>query len=395
MDSDFAINPALIDPTLDCRAATFENPTGARGGGGTAAGGRKGAPNAVIGPGERVVLADLDGPGTIRHIWMTVLPSPPEAARALRLEVFYDGGRDASVGAPALDFFCLPHGRRVAFTSNLTTAQEGRGLNSYVPMPFRRHIRVELTNESPRPTILYYQIDYTLEPELDPRLGYLHAAFRRENPTTMGRDFVVAADLSGPGRYLGCCVGIRVLDEGMWYGEGECKIYRDGDTTHPTICGTGLEDYVGSAWGMGPHHAPYGGCTVEVRSPDAVGPLAQPDLVGFYRWHVVDPVMFERELHVTLQQLGAIVVAPGDDEARRRWEESGRLAGNGWTPVGGGALFGIVERADDYCATAFTYCAEPQPVPEYDGAAAVIDVGRLPYETPDAMELALGGGSPF
>ena len=133
-------NPAVVDPSLDSRAATFENPTGARGAGGAAHGGRKGAPNRRLEPGERVVLADIEGPGVVRHIWMTFPPARPERMRALYLEVFYDGADEPSVSVPCLDFFGLPHGRPVAYHSALTSAQEGRGFNSYVPMPFRARI---------------------------------------------------------------------------------------------------------------------------------------------------------------------------------------------------------------------------------------------------------------
>jgi Protein of unknown function (DUF2961) len=124
--------PAFIDPRLDSRAATFENPTGARGAGGTAHGGRKGAPNRQLEPGERVVLADIEGPGVIRHIWMTFPPAPPERMRAFVLEAFYDGADEPSVSVPCLDFFGVPHGRPVPFVSALTALQEGRGFNSCI-----------------------------------------------------------------------------------------------------------------------------------------------------------------------------------------------------------------------------------------------------------------------
>ena len=91
------LDPAYIDPALDARAATFENPTGARGAGGAAAGGRKGAPSRRLDRGERVVLADVDGPGVVRHVWMTFPPAAPEVMRGLYLEVFYDGAAEPSV----------------------------------------------------------------------------------------------------------------------------------------------------------------------------------------------------------------------------------------------------------------------------------------------------------
>jgi len=349
-------DPSFIDPELDCRAATFENPAGGRGSGGTAGGGRKGAPSRVLLPDERVTLADIDGPGTVRHIWMTFPPAPPEVMRALWLEVSYDGSSQPSVSVPCLDFFGLPHGRPVPYHSALASAQEGRGFNAYFPMPFARHVHIELVNSSGRPVTLYYQVDYTLERVMNAGAGYLHAAFRRENPTVLRRDFVIAEGLRGPGRFLGCVVGVRVIDAGHWYGEGEVKIYRDGDRELPTICGTGLEDYVGSAWGLGPHQALYAGAPLVV-GPDS-GASSQPpgsvDFAGFYRWHLPDPIMFATDLRVTIQQIGAAFFRRG---------------------------------RDDYCATSFVYCRDPQPVPRLDVNAATADIGRRPYEQPGALEV--------
>jgi len=345
------VNPfdlSFVSPIVASRAVTFENPSGGRGAGGAAGDGRKGAAYRIVEPGERVVLADIAGPGTLRHLWMTFSPATPEAMRAKVVEVFYDGADEPSVSVPAVDFFGVPWGRPVPLSTALTAINEGRGFNSYVPMPFRRQVRVEFVNGADRADYLYFQLDYTLEPGLPEDTGYLHAAFRRENPTTRLQDFVIHEGLAGPGRFLGCVVGVRVIDGGDWYGEGEVKMYLDGDADLPTICGTGLEDYVGSAWGMGRHQALYAGAPLDVRNPAGGGP--NPDFVGFYRWHVPDPVMFASSLRVTIQQIGYV---------------GGR---------------GLAERVDDYCAVAFVMCAEPQPVPRVDIAAAIADIGRLPYE---------------
>ena len=266
VDRDPVWDPSHVDPTIDSRAASFENPSAGRGAGGSTYDGRKGSPNHLVRPDERVVLLDTDGPGVIRHIWMTFLPGRPEAMRSLVLEVFYDGADEPSISAPCLDFFGMPHGRPVAYQSAYLAAQEGRGFSSWLPMPFRGAVRVELVNAGREPALLYYQIDFTLQP-VEASAGLLHVSFRRENPTTMRRDFVIAEGFVGPGRYLGCNIGVRVIDGGQWYGEGEVKVFRDGDTDLPTICGTGLEDYVGSAWGMGAHQGLYGGAPLLVRAP--------------------------------------------------------------------------------------------------------------------------------
>ncbi len=380
-------DPARIDLALDSRSISFENPSGRRGGGGTVAGGRKGAPNRRIQPGEAVVLAEIDGPGRVRHIWMTFMAAPPEEMRAVAIEVFYDGRSEPSISVPALDFFGLPHGRTVACTTALTAVQEARGFNAYYPMPFRRRFRLVLTNHGKRPMNLYYQVDYTLEPIADDA-GYLHVMFRRENPTVLRQDFTIAEGIKGPGRFLGCVVGVRVLpDDMVWYGEGEFKLFRDGDTTHPTYCGTGLEDYVGTAWGMGAHTTPYQGSPLIVAPPaDPQSPMpSKPDFVGFYRWHLPDPMVFEREMRATIQQIGALMVHKGAEHLMAEWERRYTLAGNGW--VTGEVLansplhaFAIAERVDDYCAAAFVYAREAQSVPRLDVAAALADIGRREYE---------------
>ena len=383
-----------VSPVLDSRACTFENPTGARGAGGTVANGRKGRPFKQLAPGELVTLADIDGPGVVRHVWMTFPPARPEVMRAMVLEVFYDGADEPSISVPALDFFGVAMGRPAPMSSALTAVQEGRGLNSYIPIPFGEHIKVTFRNGSEQGIHLYYQVDFTLE-ALAPDTGRLHATFRRENPTVIKRDFVIEDDLRGPGRFLGCVVGIRTIDTGFWYGEGELKVYRDGDTTNPTICGTGLEDYVGTAWGMEAHTAHYAGVPLDVRREGA----RVPDFVSFYRWHVLDPIMFEHSIKVTIQQIGYDGFFPGDEARMERFVREGLVAGNGLTTrslAGGVSPFlghGIVERVDDFSAVSFTMCRDTQAVPRVDVASATADLERRDYEVANPMELMFLAGA--
>ena len=385
-------DPSRIDLALDSRAVTFENPSGARGAGGTVANGRKGAPSRRVRAGERVVLAALDGPGTIRHFWCTIPPAAPEVMRAVLLEVFYDGASEPSVSVPLLDFFGAVCGRPRAYSSALTAVHEGRGFNAYFPMPFRDSVRVEIVNGAARSMLLYSQLDVTLGPVTDDA-GSLHVSFRRENPTTMHRDFTIADGFTGPGRYLGAAIGVRTIDAGTWYGEGEVKIYRDGDDALPTICGTGLEDYVGTAWGMGEHAAPFGGVPLDARpEPAAGGMAALPDFVGFYRWHVPDPVVFSDTLRVTIQQIGMHLFPTGHEAERDAYVATNPLAGNGWFEPAPPGLCGVglFERVDDYSAAAFVYCRDVQPVPRVDVAAATADLDRRPYEPVDPIEGTLG-----
>lgn len=384
-------DPSKIDLGLETRSVSFENPTGARGAGGQSHGGRKGAPKKMLQAGECVVLADLAGPGTLRHFWMTVPPMAPELMRAIRLEVFYDDATEPSISVPALDFFGIPLGRPHAFSSYLASVQEGRGFNAYYPMPFEKKVRVELTNEGPYSLSLYYQIDYTLEKAGHEEPSYLHVAYRRENPTVKRQDFVILDGLKGPGRFLGCVVGIRVLQDNVfsWYGEGEVKMFIDGDDAFPTICGTGLEDYVGTAWGMGVHATPFQGVPFDISDPEA--PRQMPDFTSFYRWHVLDPVIFNHDLKVTIQQIGATYVPVGKEGKRDIIEKEHGLAGPGWQGPRGTRIadWAVAERVDDYCAAAFVYCREAQAVPRYALKDAIADIGRLSYEGPTGFEQRL------
>jgi hypothetical protein len=384
--------PFRIDLRQAIRTVSFENPSGAKGAAATAHGGRKGAPLRMLKPGERVVLADLAGAGCVRHFWLTFPPLPPHEMRAPLLEIYYDDAPEPSASVPVLDFFGCPLGRPVAFVSQWNAAQEARGFNSWLPLPFRRRLRVEFVNATARRFPLYYQIAFTTGAPADDA-GLLHVAWRRENPTELKRDFTIASGLRGPGRFFGCNVGIRVLPEPgfSWYGEGEVKVYLDGDRDNPTWCGTGLEDYVGSAWGMGAHATPLQGAPLILQAPGA----PMPEWVSFYRWHDPDPIVFERELRVTLQQIGAVPVPKGDTALRERLEREGRVAGGGWFAAGSALeAFGICERRDDVCATAFLYSRDAQPVPRVEPALACADLERRDWEKPSPFESALSAIAP-
>jgi hypothetical protein len=365
-------HPAHLWPDHVSRSATFENPTASRGAGGTAAGGRKGAPNKLLAPGDRVTLADLEGPGEVRHLWLTVGPPwpplRPAVLRAQLLEVSYGDAVAPSVSVPVPDFFGAVHGVAVDHVSRLTTVAHG-GFATRVPMPFRDRIRIEYENASAQAVILYYQVDALLGP-VDDDVGLLHATFRRENPTTLLRDFVITDGWRGPGRFLGWTGGVRVLDRDRWWGEGEVKLYLDGDV-QPTICGTGTEDHVDAAWGLSAFAA-----------PEAGAPLVGDEHVGLYRWFLSDPVVFRADLRATIQQIGAAMFAAGEADEYASFKAAHRSAGAGWFE---GALpndmlaFGLYEREDDWCATGFVYCQAPQAVPRVDVASAVAD---LPMSAP-------------
>jgi hypothetical protein len=296
LDELYQSNPGIVS-----RAVSFENPTGEPGQGGHAASplgvGRKGSPARVIAAGETVILADLMGPGTMRHIWATLPPSAV-ALRGVIIRIFWEGQRFPSVELPLGEFFGFAHGATPPFQTALSSVGKQYGMNSFIPMPFLSRARVELVNETPKPITFFYQIDYTLGDAHAKDVGLLHAWFHRENPTTQRADFELLPMRSGRGRFLGAVIGVRPLDT-PWWGEGEIKFFLDGDGEFATIVGTGSEDYVGLSWGI--EQTPYlyqGANRVDQENATDSG------RVSMYRWHVADPIYWNESLRVTMQQIG-------------------------------------------------------------------------------------------
>ena len=268
-----------------------------RGQGGRENQGAKGHPYDTIRAGESLVLADIQGSGVIRRIWITVENRTPVMLRSLRLEMFWDDATRPAVSAPLGDFFGAALGQTVVFENALFSSAEGRSFNTIVPMPFRRAARLVVTNESttdlPR---IFYDVDYTLGPP-PPEMLYFHAYWRRERPTTLAKDFQVLPAIKGRGRYLGTVVGVQTdpIYGDMWWGEGEMKIVLNPGAAQETLVGTGTEDYIGTGWGQGAYTHRYQG------SPIADGKNRR---WTFYRWHVPDPIFFDTGCEVSWQQIG-------------------------------------------------------------------------------------------
>lgn len=276
---------------------SFENSGTERGKAGLTNRGAKGYAFDEVAAGETKVLMEAAGSGTICRIWMTVSDRSPEMLRSLRLDMFWDNAAQPAVSAPLGDFFGVGLGRRTPFECALFSDPEGRSFNCFIPMPFRAAARVTLTNESEkRLPHLFYDIDVLLDVSHTPETLYFHAHWRREAPNALGKEFVILPRVRGNGRFLGCNLGV-IADsryEGAWWGEGEVKC-RFGDDTHPTLCGTGTEDYIGTGWGQGVYAQRTQGCLVADRNARQW---------AFYRYHIEDPVFFDEACEVAIQTIG-------------------------------------------------------------------------------------------
>jgi hypothetical protein len=268
--------------------------------------GWKVSPCILIDPGETAKIAEIAGPGVIRHLWFTTHYS---AWRSLLLRVYWEDSSAPAVEVPLGDFFCNGWCVFSQVASQTVAANPHGGFNSYWAMPFQRAARMTLENVGTEAANVYYQVDYALGDVPDSSL-YFHGQWRRSRVVQDGIHTILD-DVDGPGQYVGTYLAWQSNSPG-WWGEGELKFYFDGDTEWPTICGTGTEDYFGGAWNF---EVPGQGYTTfttaylglnQVLAPD--GLYASQQRFGMYRWHVPDPISFQKNLRVNVQALG---IGPG------------------------------------------------------------------------------------
>ncbi|WP_332243877.1 glycoside hydrolase family 172 protein [Flavivirga spongiicola] len=283
---------------VETRWYSSENKTGEKGKGGITNKGAKGDAFTMIGPGDRTVILDYKGAGIITKIWSAnSMQWAEEDRRKLSINMYWDGEEKPAVSAPFFDFFGIGLGLTSTFENEFFAMPEGRSFNCAIPMPFRKAAKVEIVNESDKFIMFYYKINMVEVPELQDDALYFHAYWNRDTATTKGIDYTILPKVEGNGRYLGTNIGVIGNEKykGSWFGEGEARIFLDGDTKYPTLSGTGTEDYIGTGWGQGEYANRIQGSTVSNK---------ERDLYTFYRFHTYDPVYFHKDCKVTIQQIG-------------------------------------------------------------------------------------------
>ena len=266
------------------------------------------SPKVRIAPGTTFELANIEGPGVIQQIWMTVTGR----WRFSILRIYWDGAEHPSVECPVGDFFACGWGRDACpmISSLAVCVNPGSAFNCYWPMPFRRRCRITIENIDEEDVSVFYQVNYALQ-EVPEDAAYFHAQFRRVNPLPYKEVYTILDGVEGWGHYVGTYMAWGSNNNG-WWGEGEIKFYLDGDKEYPTICGTGTEDYFCGSFDftVSPNKTtkqyqefttPYAGLCQVIR-PD--GMYQSQTRFGLYRWHIMDPVRFEKDLRVTIQALG-------------------------------------------------------------------------------------------
>ena len=312
--------PLLSD--AETRSITAENPTGEKGKGAMATEGLytrignelgqgwKISPAIMIPAGETAVLADVGGPGAVQSMWFAGYIS-----RDFVLRIHWDAQERPCVECPLPDFFAAgwsknedayKSGEFAQLSSIPVAVNPNRGFNCFWEMPFRKRCRITMENRNAKERFCFYQINYTLT-EVPDNAAYFHAQFRRTNPLPYKQEYTIADGIEGKGHYVGTSLFVGLNGANRWWGEGEIKFYIDGDGDFPTICGTGTEDYFGGAfdWEVEGRYVtystPYMGM-YQVIQPD--GLYKSQQRFSMYRWHIMDPIRFKKDLRITLQDLG-------------------------------------------------------------------------------------------
>lgn len=259
-------------------------------------------PYITINAGETFTIAEIEGSGAIQHIWMT--PTGNLSFSIIRF--YWDDEKEPSVESPVGPFFGVGWNDFTTLNSLAMTVNPGSAFNSYWKMPFRKKCRITMENINTEPMNLYYQVDYTLTP-VDEEEGYFHAQYRRSKPSTKSLHTILEG-VKGKGQYVGTFMGVGVTNTG-WWGEGEIKFFMDGDKDFATIVGTGTEDYFCGSYNFEnkktrqyqEFSTAYAGLHQVIR-PDGV--YTSQQRFGMYRWHIQDPIRFDSDLKVTIQDLG-------------------------------------------------------------------------------------------
>ncbi len=307
----FGLGGLCLLSNAKTRSISAENPTGAKGGGAQTeptpdnpasklGKGWKVRPCITLPANSETILADIAGPGVIQHVWITV---HWKALRACVLRMWWDDEETPSVEAPLGDFFAVTHGTRHDVNSLPVAVNPDGGMNCYWPMPFRKRARISVKSDHFEAIEgFFYQITYALDAVPD-HAAYFHAQWRRSMTRRDYPEHVILDGARGQGHYVGTVLSWTQFSDG-WWGEGEVKFYLDGDGATPTICGTGTEDYFGGAWGFMKPDGTHTYSTPFLGYPFYDNKAGNVPKHGLYRWHIMDPIRFERDLRVTIQALG-------------------------------------------------------------------------------------------
>ena len=235
------------------------------------------------------VLAPPGG-GELAELRIATDERAPETLRATWLSIAFDG--ETTVDAPLIDFFGTGPRWNTYTSLPMTVAGDGV-LVCRFRMPFAKRAVVTIARTGPGPIDIGGRI--VLLPARFEKDSLLFHAGRRDRevlPTRPFRDWHVAG-IKGHGHLVGTVLDVDNAS-GSWWGEGDEKIYVDGEP-FPSLFGTGTEDYFGYAWSSTERfeHA------YHAQTATAAGTFS--GVYSMNRFHVLDPIPFVRALRFDLE----------------------------------------------------------------------------------------------
>ena len=277
-------------------------------------------------PGESFTMAELDGPGVITRIWVTVpRVINPGVLRNVVLKAWFDGEGEPSVQTPLGDLFGTTFSRPREYASAYTAITSGAYL-CFFPMPFRKRALFTVENEGGSTVkMFFYQITYLrLDKDLPADTPYFHCSWHRERCSRNDPPYTIL-EAEGRGFYLGCHLDMQgkgwpwrlnpmmiQLPEGFGMGvlEGWERIWIDG-ADEPNVHGTGGEDYFNGAWYFTRVPSTWLTHGVTERRYDT-------RRVSCYRFHVEMPVFFRERIRLTIDH-GLDNLLPADIDGTTYW----------------------------------------------------------------------------
>ena len=253
-----------------------------------------------IQPGKEVTLFDQDGPGCIRHWWLTFSQNGKKSfdkAEDLILTVKCDGIEEPLIEQPLQTFFgILLDETTYHVESHFLKVLPANGLNCYLPMPFADNLTLSIRNAGASLVNIWFMGNWhqyeTCEGLTPLRLKTVH---RVEKPATAYGSFLMA-DLEGPGLVAGMFKGIIPKDPtDAWFHTGGDTWMLDGETDPHLIRGIGVEDLFGYSFGLHESCSQWTGTPLLSKEPQGPDPTKVRTVVA-YRFFGPDPVFFERSL---------------------------------------------------------------------------------------------------
>jgi hypothetical protein len=194
--------------------------------------------------GQALTLFETDRPGRIVSLKLGPASALAGPARDIDLRITWDGAARPAIEMPAGDLFGYSFGEPSA--RGLLLGSDGEWAYLKLPMPFTRGARVELVSRRGSGPAVPVRAELAVSDRgRDPDEGWLHAAWRREAPTTIGRPFRML-DVTGRGHLVGFTLQGQGTEPGnTGFFEGDDQVEIDGRLA---IHGTGTEDMFNGGW---------------------------------------------------------------------------------------------------------------------------------------------------